>query len=215
MKFLLFVEGHTEKKALPDFLKRWLDPKLEQKVGIKVVRFDGWSDYRKDTPKKARMYLDSDDRNDIVGVIGLLDLYGPTFYPADKTSAADRYTWAKKNIEDEVARPKFRQHFAVHECEAWLLSHQEVLPDEVKRALPGKCANPEEVNFNEPPKKLLQKLYREKLKSTYKEVTHGAALFASLDPTVAYGKCPRLKAMMDDMLKLAEEAGLKAGGQVQ
>ena len=26
MKFVLFVEGHTEKIGLPSFLKRWLDP---------------------------------------------------------------------------------------------------------------------------------------------------------------------------------------------
>ena len=42
MKFVLFVEGHTEKAALPAFLKRWLDPQLEQRVGLKPVRFEGW-----------------------------------------------------------------------------------------------------------------------------------------------------------------------------
>jgi hypothetical protein len=28
MKFVLFVEGHTEKKAVPRFLKKWLDPQV-------------------------------------------------------------------------------------------------------------------------------------------------------------------------------------------
>ena len=41
MKFVLFVEGHTEKKSIAPFLKRWLDPKLKQSVGFQVVRFDG------------------------------------------------------------------------------------------------------------------------------------------------------------------------------
>lgn len=40
MRFILFCEGHTECKALPAFLKRWLDPKLSSPVGIKPVRFD-------------------------------------------------------------------------------------------------------------------------------------------------------------------------------
>ena len=35
MKFVLFVEGYTEDKALPKFLKRWLDPRLGKPVGIK------------------------------------------------------------------------------------------------------------------------------------------------------------------------------------
>ena len=41
MKFVLFVEGHTERKALPDFIRRWLDSRLAQRVGIKAVRFEG------------------------------------------------------------------------------------------------------------------------------------------------------------------------------
>ena len=45
MKFILFVEGHTERQVLPAFLKRWLDAQLAQPVGIKVVRFEGWPHY--------------------------------------------------------------------------------------------------------------------------------------------------------------------------
>ena len=45
MKFVFFVEGHTEKKALPTFLKRWLDDRVQPRVGIKSVRFDGWAEY--------------------------------------------------------------------------------------------------------------------------------------------------------------------------
>jgi hypothetical protein len=102
MKFVVFAEGYTEKKALPGFLKRWLDPRLSQPVGIKIVRFDGWSDYVRGTPKKANLYLTS-----------------------------------------------------------------------------------------------------------YKEITHGAELFGELDPNVAYGKCPCLRIMLDDMITLAEKAGLE------
>lgn len=28
MRFILFVEGPSERRTLPGFLKRWLDPKL-------------------------------------------------------------------------------------------------------------------------------------------------------------------------------------------
>ena len=206
MKFMLFVEGYTEKKALPEFLKRWLDPRLKQPVGIKIVRFDGWRDYYKSTPWRAKLHLNGPDRDDIVAVIGLLDLYGPTFYPENVTTVRDRYLWAKNEIESKVAHPKFRQYFAVHECEAWLLSNPGGLPPEVTRSLPRK--QPETINFHEPPKKLLQKLYREKLRDNYKEVTHGAELFAELDPNVAHGKCPRLGVMLDEMLSLAQASGL-------
>lgn len=82
MKFVLFVEGHTERKALPEFLKRWLDARLPQRVGIKVVRFEGWRDYREEIAKKVELNLGGRAGADVIAGIGLLDLYGPKFYPA-------------------------------------------------------------------------------------------------------------------------------------
>lgn len=205
MKIVLFVEGHTEKKALPDFLKRWLDPQLPQPIGIAVVRFEGWHDYVDDIAKKVELNLSGKTGADKVGAIGLLDLYGPTFYPSHAVSVAERYAWAKQDLEKKVAHPRFRQHFAVHETEAWLLSQSGLLPSAINSALPGRCAQPETVNFNEPPAKLLDRLYREKQRTGYKKVTDGANLFKKLSPDVARAKCPYLKCLLDDMLTLARE----------
>jgi hypothetical protein len=207
LKFILFVEGYTERDALPSFFKRWLDRKLEEKagrpVGIKVVRFEGWSEFRKDVKRKALLYLNGPQSADIIAVIGLLDLYGPNFYPGHLIETADRFKWAKQDIEDDVAHPRFRQFFSVHEVEAWLLSEPALFPPQVRTALPGRIAQPEAVNFAEPPSKLLQKLYQERAKQTYKKITHGKDLFDRLDPFIAYDRCPYLKELLDEMLKLA------------
>ncbi len=40
MKFILLVEGKTERDAAAAFFKRWLDPQLRQPVGIRTVPFD-------------------------------------------------------------------------------------------------------------------------------------------------------------------------------
>jgi hypothetical protein len=201
MKFKLFVEGYTEQKAIPAFLKRWLDVHLEKRVGIQAVRFEGWQELVKDTPLKARMYLEGPDKKDIIGVIALLDLYGPTFYPKDKTTALERYHWAKEELERQVAHPKFRQFFAIHEVEAWLLSEPNLFIPKIKNALPNKP--PEEINFHEPPAKLLERLYKQHTKHRYKKVTYGRELFSQLDPNQACSKCPRLKEMLEEMLKMA------------
>jgi len=214
MKFVLFVEGETEQRVLPKFLKRWLDPRLSGNVGIQPVLFVGWSDLVKNLVKRTYAHLNGPAAGEIIAVISLLDLYGPDFYPGNKTTADQRYAWAKAELEQKVGHAKFRQYFAVHECEAWLLSDLSVFPREVGQSLPGKCGQPEGVNFYEPPKKLLQKFYREKLRETYKEVTHGAELFAQLNPAVAREKCPRFRAMLDDMMSLAEKAGLSKAGNV-
>jgi hypothetical protein len=203
MKFILFVEGHTEDKALPAFLKKWLDPRLESPVGIDTVRFDGWPELFRDTARKARMHLNSPSKDKIIAVISLLDLYGPTFYPTHLTDKDERYLWAKQEIEGIVQEENFFQFFAVHEVEAWLLSQPEIFPASVRNALPGKVATPETVNFDEPPAKLLDTLYRQHTKRIYKKVVNGKELFGKLDPAVAYEKCPRLRELLDTMLDLA------------
>ncbi len=209
MKFILFVEGYTEKYGIPTFLKRYLDPKLSQPVGIKPVRFDGWAELVKDVARKSRMYLnDPKQKSEILGVISLLDLHGPTFYPSHAKSPAARHDWAKGHLEKEVGLDKFYQFFAVHEIEAWLLSDPDLFPPPVKKAFPAVVKTPEKVDFDEPPKKLLQRLYLEKARQTYKNVTHGEQLFRLLSPELAYKKCPKLKALLDKMLELAQEAGL-------
>ena len=205
MRFILFVEGYTENKALPQFLQKWLDPKLPNPVGIKTVRFEGWPELVKDAPLKARMHLDGPDKDEIIAVISLLDLYGPNFYPSKLKESKERYDWAKKDIEDKVNQSKFFQFFAVHEVEAWLLSEPNIFPVGVKRALPKKNNHPEMVNFNEPPAKLLERLYSLHVRRSYKKVVNGKELFGKLDPNVAYNKCPHLKELLDKMLYLAEK----------
>jgi hypothetical protein len=158
VKFILFCEGWTEKGALPDFLRRWLNSKLPQRVGVQPVRFNGWAEMVKDSPIKAPLHL----RNpDVIAVIALLDLYGPTFYPSHCMTAADRFEWAKTHLETKVNNPRFRQYFAVHDVEAWILSQPELLPVPVKKKLLAASAQPETVNFNEPPAYLLNRLYEE------------------------------------------------------
>lgn len=203
MKFVLFVEGKTEKIALRDFIKRWLDPRLPEPVGIRIVRFDGWRDYEKDIPKKVFLNLSGKAGADVIAAIGLLDLYGPTFYPGGTSTVAQRHDWAKRELERSVGHARFRQHFAVHEIEAWLLADPTIFPPQVGKALPGNCDQPETVNFRDPPAQLLERLYRARLNTAYKKVTDGANLFRALDPAIAYGKCPYLQRLLDDMLMLA------------
>lgn len=205
MKFVLFVEGRTE-RVFKSFFKRYLDPRLSKPVGIKIVKFRGWSDYKNEIVTKVKLNLSGLAGKGVVAGIGILDLYGPSFYPAEKKTARDRYLWAREYLEKAVDDPRFFQHFAVHETEAWILADPEILDPRVKKALPGRCAKPETVDFDEPPAKLLHRLYREKLKRRYQKTIDGANLFEKLGPETAGSKCPYLKKILDQMLELAKEA---------
>jgi len=160
----------------------------------------------KDSPKKVQLYL---NKPDVIAVIALLDLYGPTFpYPADCSTAIKRFEWAKAHLEKQAGNhPRFRQHFAVHDVEAWILSQPDVLPAVVRKKLsPGKTEKPETVNFDEPPANLLRRLYEEATGRSYKKVTYGEELFRKLNPEVVHQKCPHFRKLADDLEALAKTA---------
>ena len=209
MKFILLVEGDTEHVALPEFLKRWLDPKLGQRVGIQPVNLGGNGEYIKEFAKVTAKHLGSPKSQEIIAVVGLLDLYRlpNNFFPSGLSDAKARYDLAKQKMEGEVGEARFRQFFAVHELEAWLLSDPNIFPKDVREEFPASVKNPESVNFKEPPARLLERLYQKILGKRYKKKVGGRKLFSNLDPEVAYQKCPRLREMLDEMLRLAKERG--------
>lgn len=207
MRFILFVEGYTEREAVGPFLKRWLDPQLDQPVGVQVVRFNGWRHLVDDITIRARTHLDGPKGGEVIAAVGLLDLYGPDFYPHDWSCAEERRLWAVKEIETKVSHPRFRMFFAVHEIEAWILSQPESLPHAVREALPSKVNQPESIDFNEPPAKLLDRLYETHTGRSYKKRTYGRNLIDRLNPAVAYQRCPHLAEMLDYMLAAARQAG--------
>jgi hypothetical protein len=200
-RIALFVEGHTE-RALPVFIHRWLDPQLPQaeKVGITPVKFHGVSDYLDNLAQKIGLYLDERRANFVVGLVDLygipsnwIDLSGHSKIK-DKVAIARAYM---RNLVPRQYRDRFRQHFAVHEVEAWLLAYPEVWRAEVRDQIKKRA--PEQVNFNEPPAMFLKRIL-----GGYKKTTTARNLFSKLDPDVAVGKCPYLKLFFEDLLAVAK-----------
>jgi Domain of unknown function (DUF4276) len=212
MHFRILVEGDTEKLALANFLKKWLDPpRLTKSVGIRVANFRGSAQYLKDVKSTTIDLLKA--KSDLIAVIGLLDLYGlPDSLYIDKSvltkTAQERADWCKNEIEKMVGQPKFYQFFAIHELEAWILSDSTnpVLPAGLKPTI-SKIKKPEEVNFLTPPAIFLKNQYKT-IGRVYDKPIEGKKLFERLDPAKVYAKCPNFKTMLDKMLELAKAAGL-------
>ncbi len=216
MKIQLFVEGDVEQKVLPGFLRRWL---LHR--GIKELpefptphNFHGCGSLLKEIGKSAAGFLGRSDADEPVAAIGIADLKDPidhSFFPANVTTVGDRYDYGVSRIQEQVGDPRFRMYFSVHELEAWLLAQPALLPPEIQPALDEIAADPEEVNFDEPPGRLLERLFREavnrrELRHPYRKMKHGVRFFRQLDPEIAYGKCPYLSRMLDDVLALAGQS---------
>jgi len=208
MRFVLLVEGATE-KALASFLKRWLDTHLDPKVGIQTSKpGGGCCRLLEDMPKKAKTYLGDPKAGDLIGVVGLLDLHGLP-HPSHVLSAAERLNWWTKEIEGKVNNPRFRVFFAVHDVEAWLLSQPEVFSRAIQSELQDRAEAPESVDFDEPPCKLLQRVFRRTTGREYKKIVHGTEFFRKLDPEVASSKCPQLRRLLGHLLEEAARAGCR------
>lgn len=207
MRIVLFVEGHTEKQVLSPFLKKWLDVRVSRPLRIDCRQLGGVANYRKDVASRVRMVTGEPGAPKLICVAGLLDLHRAGFeYPRACRSARDRASWAAKEIQATVANPIFRQFFAVHELEAWLLSDSTIFRPPVQAAVRA-IAHPEEVDDTAPPAKWLDNQYRKQLKQSYKKTTDGRRFFSQLDPDVAATKCPHLKELLDALLTLAKDAG--------
>jgi len=203
----LFVEGDTERgearrRTLPRFIHNWLDPQLPEgrRVGITPVKFQGVSNYLDGLQRKIALYLDDGRAN---FVVGLVDLYG---IPASRidlsqyTTVKDKIIAARgymRSIVPKEYRDRFRQHFAVHEVEAWLLAYPEEWPPEVRDQITRRA--PEQIDLTEPPAKFLKRIV-----GRYKKTTTAMNLFPKVNPQVAIDKCPFLRQFMEDLLLLAK-----------
>ncbi len=205
MKLILLSEGATEKIAVAEFVKRWLDAQLtKQKVRVVAVSLGGWGNFQKEVVKRAQGHLDGPESDQIIAVVGLLDLYGPTFWPRHCRTAQERHDWGVKHFQKLVNRTRFRMFFAVHEVEAWILSQPEIMPVELRGSVTKLSRKPEGVDFDRPPSKRLIELYLNKTGRSYKKTADGKALFQKLNPDIAVSKCPRLRAMLDELLRLVK-----------
>jgi hypothetical protein len=201
-RIVLFVEGDTE-QTLPAFFHKWLDPQLPplSKVGIQAVSFQGVSNYLDDLPRKLELYLTEGGAN---FVVGLVDLYG---LPPTRVNLLNCLT-----IKDKVAKARaeilrlvppafrelFRQHFAVHEVEAWLLAYPDRWPPNVRSQITQRP--PEEVNFNEPPARFLKRI----LRGSYRKTVYARNIFRCENPQTAINNCPFLKLLAQDLREIAK-----------
>ena len=203
-RFALLVEGESEHRALGTFLRRWLDAELgaDHGIDVEVYKFEGEGDYRK---RLATTVASELEEVGTICVIGLVDLYGFAIdYPDDGSTVVQRIAHARRRMTasiDKGKRPFFRQHFAVHELEAWLLADRAIWPECIRNRIPEEP--PEQINFDEPPAKLLKRLHVEELGRGYGKVRNAARRFQQLNPQLVAEKCPHFRAMVEDMKALA------------
>lgn len=202
MRFILIVEGDTEKRSIEGLLRKQLTEKTGQNVGISAINIKGYGNFSCDLPQRVKKYLTGPDKNEIFAVAGLMDLYKTPYARDVNRPIRERILQGTQLFEDSVKQDRFRMFFAVHEYEAWLLSDSEKFDPAIRSRIASHARYPEDVNTDEPPSKFLKRIYSEYLHREYKKTVDGKVLMGRIDPQKVYEKCPNYRAMIDFFISL-------------
>jgi hypothetical protein len=212
LRFVLLVEGPSEKLALPQFFKRWLDERFLVPIDIKAIVRTGAANVCEEAPKDVPKLLNALNAPELVGIISICDLASELPFLNPSKSKTERIEIATKFMLDKVDHDKYRHFFIVHELEAWLLSNPTIFGKELGSEVSKKIKkNPEEINDKKPPAKLLDEVFFAKTGRNYEDRKPEtcANAFRKLDVEKAYAACPSLAAILDEMLSMALAAGLE------
>lgn len=202
MRFILIVEGDTEKRSIEGLIRKHLVEKTGQNIGVRAININGYGNFFRDLPQKVKKYLAGPDKEEILAIVGLMDLYKTPYARDVNCSIRERILQGTQLFEDSVKQDRFRMFFAVHEYEAWLLSDVEKFDPAIRGRIASHARNPEEVNTDEPPSKYLKRIYSEYLHREYKKTVDGKVLMGRVDPQKVYEKCPNFRAMIDFFVSL-------------
>lgn len=216
MKVWVFVEGESDRLALSALWDGWNGKLREAGWGIRVVPLDDKSRFfRKIGPRAAEKLVG--DTHDLV--VGLPDLYPNRPYEgtAWEHSSLKALQDVQNRLVAEGLRAVFRQQnpadfmkrfFAgalKYDLEVLLLAAKSRLRSRLRTSeqLGNWSKPPEDQNHDHPPKRVVEELFRLKLRRSYRDTTDGSAILreATLREVVYDEKgtvqCPAFRTVID------------------
>jgi hypothetical protein len=194
VKVLVYVEGPSDKVALPALLRSIIEEGAQKRVGIQFIPTGGKELLLNNVARKAAAHL---SENPTDWVFALPDLYPMAYYGGTSNrheSLTDLRRLLHKKFKgyaDELKLPAdvrlhFRVHCLKHDLEALLLAAVAQLRQRLKTSdrLTGGWKFPvEEQNDNKPPKRIVEALFTKYLKRDYQETVDAPWILerASLD----------------------------------
>jgi hypothetical protein len=203
-RIVILCEGDTEINAIRYFIAPHWQKDGFKEIGLHTINLNGkLGDIAKLTPRYAQ-------ENKVVAVFTLVDLYGTNQVQHSRDDELAQkivnvQNWLQKGLLAKI-RKKFHPHVSVHEIEAWLLAEGNCLAKRLNDKTIQPDPQAETRNFENPPSRRLQALFKSRSKN-YLKIQDGTALFQDADFETVYTSCPYFKAFYDD-LKVVAEANL-------
>lgn len=193
MRIVLMLEGGTE-KGFVDLLKRFLRDRVSGDAPrLDIDKVDGRIPKGEYLRKRVELLLRKADH-----VIALTDVYTGSNPPEFKDAAE-----AKRKMREWAGDHdgRFHAHAAQYEFEAWLIPYWDRIQalSKTNRAKPSQ--NPESINHNRPPSKLLQEVFSGG--KCYRKTLDSRKILEGQDLTVAANECPELRSFLNTLLDLS------------
>jgi Domain of unknown function (DUF4276) len=212
VKVLVYVEGPSDKLALPALLRPIIEAGARKRVGIQFIATGGKDLLLNNVARKAADHL---SENAADWVFALPDLYPMAHYrgtPIHHQSLGDLRTVLYSNFKqcaDKLklsagVRAHFRIHCLKHDLEAVLLAAVAQLQKRLKTSdrLTGGWKLPvEDQNDSKPPKRIVEALFTRYLKRDYQETIDAPWILerAALDEVLK--ACPQCLAPFVEELR--------------
>ena len=182
MRITVYVEGPTDKDALPTLLRPVMDEASEARVGINFIHLGSKDAVMDKSPKKAANDLWA---GKVDWVFALPDLYPMApysntrsqhnSYPELKRLLNKRFAEEASSVGlDVVLLNRYRVHCLKHDLEGLILAVPEALRSRLgtKDKLTGRWKLPvEEQNDSTPPKRVVEQLFDHYPKRKYVDTT--------------------------------------------
>ncbi len=197
-RIVVLCEGDTEEHCVKHFLRRSFESERLSALGLHPINLGARLEDVVDYTVRYRR-----DRR-VVAVFTLVDLYGMNRvnHRLDdsldtKVEKVKQWLW---NDMTEHCRGFFHPHVSVHEIEAWFLAEGKALGRRLKCSTLRPVPHAEELDFDKPPKRRINALFRRYLKRGYEENGDGQPLFKALDHSLVYERCGYYRALYDDLV---------------
>jgi hypothetical protein len=197
----VLCEGDTEEWAARKLLRRHLSADGFAHVGLKPINLRA----KIDDILIFTEQLATDPH--ICAVLTLVDLYGMNRAQLSPGSNLDsKVAAARRWLATQCSRARqgfFYGHVVVHEIEAWILAEGKALGTRLKHPQIASDPDAETKDFDNPPKRRLNEMFRRHLQRHYEENRDAPALFEVMDPRAVYTSCRYYRIIYDDLVQIA------------
>jgi hypothetical protein len=197
---VLLCEGETETLATELFLRRQFEADGLKSIALQPINLKGKLGDIGDFTRRYR----SDTR--VAAVFTLVDLYGlPVPNIATVASLEDKVSAARAWLREQVREDAdfFHPHVSVHELEAWFLAEGQALSKRLEHPKLRPDRQAERKNFDNPPNKRVDALFRQHLKHEYRKIIDGKPLLSELSHDAVIETCEFSRALYDDLVAVA------------